>query len=222
MRRHPARMWSVVIALIAAAWAFFLLPPQQSAWSGAGSPAWLRALDAMPVYEGLREALPATGSSDAYLVFGAAASVSFVLLWFATGPVFAALGWSGRVLGGLVLAAAPITLLSYLNHPADAPLHLLWGAELFALLAIGAWGLVVAAAAPRDRGIPLWERLLVGSTLLVIVFATVALSYWPHGSLVGLGSEAAVLAGLAPRWADPSERQRPAASVEGNGTRPGA
>ena len=217
MRRHPARMWSVVIALVAAAWAFFLLPPQQAAWSGAGAPAWLRALDAMPVYQGLREALPATGSSDAYLVFGAASSVSFVLLWYATGPVFAALGRSGRVLGALVLAAAPITLLSYLNHPADAPVHLLWGAEAFALLAIGLWGVVVAFAAPRGRGIPVWERILVGSTLVVIVGATVALSYWPHGSIVGLGLESAVLAGLAPRWGDSSVRRRTVASVERNG-----
>jgi hypothetical protein len=209
-------MWSVVIALVAAAWAFFLLPPQQTAWSGADAPAWLRALDAMPVYQGLREALPATGSSDAYLVFGAAASVSFALLWFATGPVFAALGWSGRVLGALLLAAAPITLLSYLNHPADAPVHLLWGAEAFALLAIGLWGLVVAFAAPRGRDIPVWERILVGSTLAVIVVATIALGYWPHGSLVGLGLEAAVLAGFAPRWAVEPARPRPAGPPEWN------
>jgi hypothetical protein len=53
------------------------------------------------------------------------------------------------------------------------------------------------------------------------VIATFALTYWPHGSLVGLGLEFAVLAGLAPRWAHASERPRPAASVEGNGTRPG-
>jgi hypothetical protein len=216
MRRHPARIWSVVIALIAAGWAFFLLPPQQAAWSGADSPAWLRALDAMPVYDGLRQTLPATGTSDAYLVFGAAASVSFVLLWLATGPVLAALGCSGRVLGALLLAAAPITLLSYLNHPADAPLHVLWGAELFALLAIGLWGLVVAFAAPRRRGIPIWERILVGSTLPVVVVATFALTYWPHGSLVGLGLEAAVLAGLAPRWAPALARQRPPGPPEWN------
>ena len=216
MRRLPSRGWSVVIALIAGAWAFFLLPPQQAAWSGAGSPAWLRSLDAMPIYDGLREALPATGTSDAYLVFGSAASASFVLLWFATGPVLAALGWSGRVLWALLLAAAPVTLLSYLNHPADAPLHALWGAEAFALIAIGLWGVVVAFSAPRRRGIPLWERILVGSTLAVIVLATLAFTYWPHGSLVGLGLEAVVLAGFAPRWAVASDRLRPAAPPEWN------
>jgi len=223
MRRLPSRGWSVVLALVAAAWAFFLLPPQQAEWSGADSPAWLRALDALPVYDGLRKALPATGSSDAYLVFGAAASVSFALIWFATGPVLAALGWSGRVLGALILAGAPVTLLSYLNHPADAPLHVFWGAEAFVLLAIGVWGIVVAFAAPRGRGIPIWERIVIGGTLAVVVGATVAFTYWPHGSLIGLGLEAAALARFAPRWGAPDARrvtplarQQPAAPPEWN------
>ena len=71
------------------------------------------------------------------VVFGAAASVSFALAWFATGPAFAALGWSGRVLGWLVLAGAPITLLSYVGTPREAPLHLVWGSEGYVLILIG-------------------------------------------------------------------------------------
>ncbi|MFF2495222.1 hypothetical protein [Agromyces sp. NPDC058064] len=193
MRTIPSRPWAVVSAFAAAAWAFFLLPPQQAVWSGAGSPAWLRTLDDSPVYDGLRGGLHAAGLRDDYLVFGSAAALSFVLIWFATGPAFAQLGWSGRVLGWIVLASAPITVLSYANHPIDAPLHALWGAEAFALLLIGVWALIVAAVAPRGR-VPLWERLLLAATLPVIVVATVVLSYWPHGSLVGLGLVAAAFA----------------------------
>lgn len=193
MRAIPSRPWAVVSALLAAAWAFFLLPPQQAVWSGAGAPAWQRALDDSPVYDGLRGWLHAVGLRDDYLVFGSAAALSFVLVWFATGPAFAQLGWSGRVLGWIVLASAPITVLSYANHPLDAPLHALWGVEGFALLLIGVWALVVAAAAPRGS-VPLWERLLSAAVLPVIVGATVLFGYWPHGSLVGLGLVAAAFA----------------------------
>ncbi|GAA1754640.1 hypothetical protein [Agromyces humatus] len=198
MREHPSRPWAVATALIAAAWAFFLLPPQQAVWSGADIPPWLGALDSQPVYDGIRLWLASMGLHDYYLVFGAAASVSFLLLWFATGPALIALGWSGRVLSLLLLVAAPLTLLSYLNHPTDAPLHLLWGAEGVALLAICLWAMVVALAAPRDVA-RVWERLLLAATLPIVVGATILFTYWPHGSLIGLGIEAAVLAAWAPR-----------------------
>ncbi|MFE6966433.1 hypothetical protein ACFVAJ_15065 [Agromyces sp. NPDC057679] len=194
MRTIPSRPWAVVSAFAAVAWAFFLLPPQQAVWSGAGAPAWLAALDHSPVYEGLRAWLVSAGASDFYLVFGAAASVSFALIWFATGPAFARFGWSGRVLGWIILAGAPITVLSYTNHPVDAPLHRLWGAEGVALLLIGVWALVVAVLAPRDGSVPVWERLLLVVTLPVIVGSTVLLTYWPHGSLVGLGLVAVAFA----------------------------
>ncbi|WP_157006067.1 hypothetical protein [Agromyces laixinhei] len=210
MRDHPSRQWAVAAALIASVWAFFLLPPQQAAWSGDGIPPWLGTLDSQPVYDGIRMWLASMGVYDFYLVFGAAASASFLLLWFATGPTLVALGWSGRVLGWLLLAAAPITLASYLNHPADAPLHGVWGAEGIALLAICLWAMAVAIVAPRDVA-PLWERLLLAATLLIVVGATVLLTYWPHGSLVGLGIEAAVLAAWAPRAdaEDPKDTARP-------------
>lgn len=205
MRSRPSRIAGVILALIAAAWAFILLPPQQHAFSGAyAMPAWLFALNRMSPYDTVREWLVANGQSDFYLVFGAAASASFLLIWLATGPAFAALGRSGRVLGWLVLAGAPVTLLSYLNHPSDAPLRFLWGAEAFVLIAIGLWSLVVAFAAPRGAGVPRWERVLLAATLPVLVLATLALSYYPHGTLVGLGLEAAVLAGWGARLPAPA------------------
>ncbi|MGW9166430.1 hypothetical protein [Agromyces sp. NPDC055658] len=208
MRRHPSRPWCVVAALAAAAWAFFLLPPQQAVWSGADSPDWLAALDDSAVYDALRSALASMGWGDFYLVFGAASALSFVLVWLATGPTFAALGWTGRVLGWLVLATAPITALSYANHPLDAPWHAIWGAELFALLAIGVWAIVVALA--NGRGAPLWERLLLAATLPIIVGSTVLLTYWPHGSLVGLGLVAAALAAWGERADDADAGTAPA------------
>ncbi|GAA1816716.1 hypothetical protein [Agromyces neolithicus] len=198
MQRHPSRPWAIAAALVAAGWAFFLLPPQQAVWSGADSPPWLAALDSQPVYDGIRLWLASMGLHDYYLVFGAAASVSFLLLWFATGPTFIALGWSGRVLSLLLLAAAPLTLLSYLNYPTDAPLHGLWGAEGVALLAICLWAMIVALVAPRGVA-PVWERLVLAATLPIVVGATILFTYWPHGSLIGLGIETAVLAAWAPR-----------------------
>ena len=200
MRSRPSRVIGVVLALIAAAWAFVLLPPQQHAFSGAyAMPRWLFELNRLSPYDTVRDWLVAAGQPDFYLVFGAAASASFLLIWLATGPAFAALGRSGRVLGWLVLTGVPITLLSYLNHPGDAPLRALWGAEAFVLIAIGLWAVVVAIAAPRGAGVPVWERVLLGCTLPVLVLSTLALSYYPHGTLVGFGLEAAALAAWGAR-----------------------
>ena len=110
-------------------WAFFLLPPQQSAWSSDDIPPWLDDSMDNSVYDDIRLWLRSIGQYDFYLAFGAAASVSFVLIWFATGPILAELSTCGRAVGALVLIAAPITPLIYLNHPQDAPLHVLWGAR---------------------------------------------------------------------------------------------
>ena len=204
MRSRPSRPIAVAAAILAALWAFVLLPPQHAVWSGTDAPAWIAAIDALPVYDGIRLWLTSIGLDDFYLVFGAAASVAFVLIWWATGPAFAALGWSGRVLSWLVLLAAPITLLSYLNHPTDAPLHGLWGAEAFALLLIGLWALVVVIASSSISP-PWWERVLLASTLPILLIATFAFGYWPHGTLIGFGLEAAALAAWAPR----AEADRP-------------
>jgi hypothetical protein len=201
MRNHPSRAVSVAAALAASLWAFLLLPPQQAAWSGDDIPPWLGALDRMPLYDGIRLWLQANGQHDFYLAFGAAASLSFVLVWFATGPVFAEFGRLGSVLGALVLITAPITALSYLNHPSDAPLHGLWGAEAFMLLLIGVVALVTTIAAPRRGGVPVWERVLLGMTLPILVLSTFLFTYWPHGSLVGFGLQAAALAAWGSRAA---------------------
>jgi hypothetical protein len=214
MRTHPSRPVTIAAAIAAALWAFVLLPPQVAVWSGSDFPTWIAAINALPVYDGIRLRLISAGLGDFYLVFGAAASLSFLLIWLATGPVFAALGWSGRVLGWLVLLAAPATLMSYLNHPTDAPLHGLWGAEGFALMLIGIWAVVVAIVAPRGRGIPGWERALLAATLPIIIVSTLAFSYWPHGTLIGLGLEAAALASWAPR----GEARRAAQAEPGTGS----
>ncbi|RXZ49831.1 hypothetical protein [Agromyces binzhouensis] len=212
MRSRPSRSVAVTAALLAAAWAFVLLPPQQHAWSGGyAMPRWLFVLDRLPPYDAVRGWLVSVGQPDFYLVFGAAASVSFALAWFATGPAFAALGWAGRVLGWLVLAGAAVTLLSYLNHADGAPLRVLWGAEALVIMAIGLWALVVAFLAPRGAGIPVWERVLLGATLPVLVGATALFTYWPHGTLIGFGLEAAALAA----WG-----ARPDSPAVGNGVGP--
>jgi hypothetical protein len=152
------------------------------------------------------------GQADLYLVFGAAVSISFVLLWFATGPVLATLGAPGRVLGVLLLVGAPITALSYANHAADAPLHFLWGAEALLLLAVGLWALVVAIAPRRGSTVPLWERVLLGTTLPILVASTLVFTYWPHGTLIGLGLEACAIAAWGVR-SDAAAPSRQAAAL---------
>lgn len=212
MRTVPSRPVSVASALAAALWAFFLLPPQQAVWSGSGAlPEWLMVLERLPVYDGIRLQLQSIGQADLYLVFGSAVSLSFVLLWFATGPVLATLGAPGRALGALLLLGAPITALSYLNHAEDAPLHALWGAEAFLLIGIGIWAFVAALIAGRRAEVPRWERLLLGMTLPILVASTVVLTYWPHGTLVGLGIEVCAIAAWGPRADAPAPSRHSAA-----------
>lgn len=115
-----------------------------------------------------------------------------------TGPALARLGWRGRLFGALLLVTGIVTFLSYLNHAAHTPLHALWGAEAFGLIAIGIAG-VIAALAPRRLGVALWERILIGLTLPIEIGATLVLSYYPHGTLVGLALLGTALAAAAPR-----------------------
>ncbi|MWB97019.1 hypothetical protein [Agromyces seonyuensis] len=195
MRNLPSRTWSVALALLAGLWSLVLLPLMHLEFSGSGMPGWATDVLDLAPYDAL---VTATADLDGYFLYGSLAAVSFALLWFATGPVLARLGWSGRVLGALLLAGAPVTVLSYVSWPEDAPLHPIWGAEGLLLIVIGAWGFIIAAVAPRER-VPLWERLVVGLTLVVAALATVLLGYWPHGTLVGLSVEFAALAAWAPR-----------------------
>ena len=99
----------------------------------------------------------------------------------------------------LIVAGAPITALSYLNTPREAPLHLFWGAEAFVLTAVGIAG-IVAAITARSR----WRfrvRILLGATMPLLVLGTLAAGYWPHGPLVVLGAEAIAVILAAPKAA---------------------
>ena len=75
----------------------------------------------------------------------------------------------------------------------------------------------VAVVAPRGAGVRVWERVLLGCTLPVLVISTLALSYYPHGTLVGFGLEAAALAAWGLRPA-PAVTPAPTASVGSSGT----
>lgn len=188
----PAR---IVAGLVAALWSLFVLPPQMVVWSGlGGTPAWLRWMNRAPVYDVLRDGLDDIGLTDHYLVFGVAIAPAMLLAWWAMSPALRTLGWSGRVLSVLWLVLGPLTALSYLNHDDGAPLRAIWGAELFALLTIGAWAIVAAAVAPRGRGIPVLRRVLVGATALFGIGGTLLGGYYPHGTMIGVGVLAACLA----------------------------
>ena len=112
----------------------------------------------------------------------------------------------------LIVAGAPITALSYLNTPREAPLHLFWGAEAFVLTAVGIAG-IVAAITARSR----WRfrvRILLGATMPLLVLGTLAAGYWPHGPLVVLGAEAIAVILAAPKAAfEASGRSQPSSRV---------
>lgn len=77
----------------AAVWAALATPPAVIEWDGDRAPEWLQALDAAPLYQGVREAADAVGWSDHYLLFGLAAQPAILLAWWAMyGPL--------RLLGG--------------------------------------------------------------------------------------------------------------------------
>jgi len=193
---HPSRRASVVGAALAGVWALFLLPPQLVEW--ADGPGWALALNDSPFYRGVDALRESLGLHDIYMVFGSAIAVSMLLLWWATGPVMAWLGWSGRVFNGVLLALAPVTVVSYVSHNESAPLHFLWGAEGFGLMILGVIGILVAVVT-RAPGVRPWLRILIGTTLLIEVAFTLLLTYYPHGTVVGLALQAGIICGLAPR-----------------------
>lgn len=204
MRAWPNRVGCAVLAAIASLWALFLLPQQTVVWSGSAAPEWAIALTRTPFYTGIRTALAEAGLLDLYLMFGAAAGVSYVLLWLAMGPTLARVGWSGRVYGALLLVLAVVIVLSYLNHGQGAPLRFLWGWEGPLLIVLGICG-IVAAFAPGAKRLPLWEAIILGLTLPIIALATFVSSYYPHGPAVALGLVAIAFALWAPR-SDDEER----------------
>ncbi|MCU1576980.1 MAG: hypothetical protein JWP70_1684 [Leifsonia sp.] len=194
-------------ALLGSAWAAFLLPPQSVAWSGVDAPGWIRTLSFWPVYDQIKVVMLRFGTTDVYMVFGTAASLSFLLIGLA---LYAPLRRTRRILATLlawaVLAGAPITFLSYLNHDTTAPLRFMWGWEGLLLTAIGVLATILAFALGGRSGWPLWLRIMLGSTPVLIVLSVFVLSYWPHGPLVVLGIEAALIAAYAPDQRTPAPR----------------
>lgn len=189
----------VTAGILSIVWAAAILPPQVLDWAGRGGSVWW----AVAMYDGLGyrslvRGLASVGLGDTYLVFGVAIVPTMLLVWWATRPALLALGWSGAVLSWGWFGLAPVTAISYLNHADDAPLRAIWGAEGFWLMALFLWGIVVAIVAPRRRGIPVWVRIVVGATVLFGIGGTLLGGYYPHGTMIGIGVQAVILALWAP------------------------
>ena len=96
-------------------------------------------------------------------------------------------------MGVLTIIGAPVTLLSYLGHNADAPWKYFWGTEGLLLLAIGVAAIPAGVLAYQHRQFGGWRATLLTSTIFVIGTGTSLFAYWPHG-LVSYGVEVALLA----------------------------
>ncbi|WP_194397166.1 hypothetical protein [Microbacterium atlanticum] len=182
-----SRVWRAVLAGAGGLWALLILPFPATEF-GVTLWSWVFRYRA---YFWARE-----GVHDPYIVFGALAAVSFLAIGLALLPDLRRAGWGGAVMAWLVILGAPVTALSYLNTPQEAPLHALWGAEAFVLIAVGLAGILAAVTA--GPGWPLWVRMMLGLTLPVLVVGTLATGYWPHGPLVLLAVEAIAIILAAP------------------------
>lgn len=193
-----SRTARVGLALGGGAWALASLPLVAAEWSWP----WVARLSRLEPWSAIRASV-----AEPYILFGALAGVSFLAIGLALLPDLRRAGWGGVVLLVTVLAGAVVSPLSYLGTPESSPLHPLWGAEgpLLALV-----GLAGAIAAITARGWPGGLRALLGATLLVLIAGTLALGYYPHGPLVALAIEAAVVILGARRLADGAGR-RPSA-----------
>ncbi len=193
---RPARAGLRIIAGVGAAvWALAVHPPVSLEWAGPdGAPDWIIAMARWPVYEALIDGVDAIGWTDHYLVFGAAIVPAMLLAWWALHAPLRGFGAWGAVLSAMWLLLCPVTLLSYLNHPEDAPLHGLWGAEAFVLIGAFALALLVGIVGGRTRRVPLLARVLVASTVLFGVGGTMLTGYYPHGTMIGIGALAALVA----------------------------
>lgn len=132
---------------------------------------------------------------DPYIVYGALNAIAYLAIGLALLPSLARAGWGGRLFAWILLAGAPITALSYLGTPESSPLHVLWGAEGYQLVLLGVAGIPAAITA---RGWPVWSRVLLGATIVVLVLGLLAFGYYPNGPLIALAIAAAVLIGAAP------------------------
>jgi len=193
--RTRTRLPAVLAGIAASAWAFFLLPPQLHVWTGSyGMPAWLRVLNELPIYDGLRAALTGVGLTDYYAIFGAAIAPSFVLLAIALRPVTRTLGVLGGVLHWVSMLSAVLVMVSYLTHALPRPWNALWGSEAFALAIVGLLAIACAVVALARRMRPVWPAVMLMLLLPVAVASTVLFGYWPHGSLILLGLWVSVIA----------------------------
>ncbi|MGC5076737.1 hypothetical protein [Agrococcus sp. DT81.2] len=196
-----SRPWRAALALVGGAWALLSLPLVAADWSWP----WVATLSGAEPWSSVRAAV-----EDPYVVFGALAGLSFLAIGIALLPDLRRAGWGGIVMLVAVLAGAVVSPLSYLGTPESSLLHWLWGSEGPLLVGVGLAGVLAAVTA---RGWPLAVRLLLGATLLVLVAGTLALGYFPHGPLLALGIEAAVLILGASRASEPTLASADGAAV---------
>ncbi|WP_193509254.1 hypothetical protein [Cryobacterium sp. BB736] len=195
--RINPRVVAAVLAVLASLWSLFLLPAQHVAWESLPdypAPGWAHAIEPLPIYDGYRALFAPLGWTEDYLLFGASASVSFVLLAFAMRPITTTLGVTGAITFWVTLASGPMVIVSYLARDWPHPLRALWGIEPFLLIAIGLLAIVCAIAAFR-RGIrPRWPIVRFGALLAFFIGGAVLFAYYPHGSMVigGLAVAASV------------------------------
>lgn len=189
-RTDRSRPWRIVLAALGGLWAALLLPLPATVW---GVTQWAWLFD-QPMYVWARQ-----WAADPYITFGALSSLSFLAVGAALFPDLRRARWGGIVMAWLIILGAPLTALSYLNTAVAAPLHFLWGWEAYALLGVGVSGIAAAATAGPRWGIGV--RTVLGMTFLILVVGTIALGYWPHGSLVVLALEAIGVIAAAPRGA---------------------
>jgi hypothetical protein len=176
-----------------ALWALVLLPPQVVAWDGEDAPGWLQSLAELDAYD-LPRQIDGVAGVDYYGWAGVLVAPAWLLIgWALLGRRRTAGAWVGAV-AWLLLLGAPVSVVSYLSAARVEPWSYLWGAEIPLLLAIPLVAIVAGVRAVRRHGMPRWWGVLLGCTLLVVVGSTLLLGYFPHGTLVGLGAEVAVLA----------------------------
>lgn len=187
-RTDRSRPWRIVLAALGGLWAALLLPLPATVW---GVTQWAWLFD-QPMYVWARQ-----WAADPYITFGALSSLSFLAVGAALFADLQRARWGGIVMAWLIIVGAPLTALSYLNTAVAAPLHFLWGWEAYALLGVGVGGIAAAATAGPRWGIGV--RTVLGMTFLILVVGTIALGYWPHGSLVVLALEAVGVIAAAPR-----------------------
>jgi hypothetical protein len=188
-RHVPAGSWA---ALLGAAWAGFLLPPQLVEWSGLAAPDWIWRLEGTAAYDWWR-VLDGLGGLDAYAWSGVVLAPAWLLMGVPLLRLGSRAGRPAGLVGVVTLLGTVVCAASYLAAEATGPVRLLWGAEAPWLLLLGLTALVAGPVAVARHGMPRWWGGLLAATLLVLAAGTLALTYYPHGALVALGLEVAAL-----------------------------